>query len=55
MFGKVIVFGLFEMIKKKEKRKKKRRVRTVSSGLGSASGSGRVRRLGLSRSHYYLC
>ena len=38
MFGKVIVFGLFEMIKKKVK--KKRRVRTVSPGPGSASGSG---------------
>ena len=36
MFGKVIVFGLFEIIKKK--------VRTVSPGPGSASMSGRVRR-----------
>ena len=32
MFGKVIVIGLFEMIKKK--------VRTASLGSGSASGSG---------------
>ena len=39
MFGKVIVFGLFEIIQKK---KKKKEVRTASSGPGSASGSGRV-------------
>ena len=37
MFGKVIVFGLFEMIKKKVKKK---RVRTASPGPGSASRSG---------------
>ena len=36
MFGKVIVFGLFEMIKKK--------VRTASPGPGSASGSGTTTR-----------
>ena len=40
MFRKVIVFGLFEMIKKKEKK----RVRTTSPGLGSASGLGTVAR-----------
>ena len=34
MFGKVIVFGLFEMIQKKKK------VRTASLGLGLASGVG---------------
>ena len=45
MFGKVIVFGLFEMIKKKK------RVRTTSLGPGLASGSGRVQRLG--SSHLY--
>ena len=39
MFGKVIVFGLFEIIPKKKKK-----VRTASPGLGSASGLGRVRR-----------
>ena len=38
MFGKVIVFGLFEMIKKKK------RVRTASLGPGLASGLGLVRR-----------
>ena len=37
MFGKVIVFGLFEMIKKK-------RVRTASFGSSLASRSGRVQR-----------
>ena len=42
MFGKVIVFRLFEMIQKRKKEKK--RARTASSGPGSASGSGRVRR-----------
>ena len=40
MFGKVIIFGLFEMIKKKKG------VRTSSPGRGSTSGSGKVRRLG---------
>ena len=45
MFGKVIVFGLFEMIQKKIK------VRTASLGPGSFSGSGRVRQHGLS--HIY--
>ena len=39
MFGKVIVFGLFEMIKNKIKR-----VRTASLGPGLASGLGLVRR-----------
>ena len=37
MFGKVIVFGLFEMIQKKK-------VRTASLGPGLASRSGRVQR-----------
>ena len=45
MFRKVIVFGLFEMIQKK--------VRTASPGPGSASGSGRVRRLGPSQCFYW--
>ena len=40
MFGKVIIFGLFEMIKKN--------VRITSPGPGSASGSGQVRRHGQS-------
>ena len=43
MFGKVIVFGLFEMIQKKK-------VRTASPGSGSVSGLSRVRRRGLSQS-----
>ena len=38
MFRKVIVFRLFEMIKKK--------VRIVSPSPGSTSGSGRIRRRG---------
>ena len=37
MFGKVIVFGLFELIQKKKKK-----VRTASPSPSSASGSGRV-------------
>ena len=44
MFGKVIAFGLFEMIKKKVKNKKG--VRTASLGSGSASGSVWVQRRG---------
>ena len=45
MFGKVIVFRLFEMFQKKKKR-----VRTVSPGPGLAFGLGRVRRCGPSHS-----
>ena len=37
MFGKVIIFGLLEMIQKKK------RVRTASPSPSSASESGRVR------------
>ena len=43
MFGKVVVFGLVEMIQKKKKKKKeKKSVRTASPGLGLASDPGRV-------------
>ena len=45
MFGKVIVFGLFEMLQKK----KKKRVRTASSSPGLTFGSGHIRWCGLSQ------
>ena len=48
MFKKLIIFGLFEMILKKEK-KKGRRVRTASPGPCSISESGRGRRRGPSQ------
>ena len=38
MFGKVIVFGLFEMIKKKKQKKSEDRV--LGSGFGFQVGSG---------------
>ena len=50
MFRKVIVFGLFEISKKK----KKKRVRTASLGPGLASGSGQVRRCGSSHKGFEL-
>ena len=42
MFGKVIVFGLFEMIKKKVKKKSEDRV--PGSGFGLWVGSGMAAR-----------
>ena len=46
MFRKVIVFGLFEIIKKE-----KEKVRIMSPGPSSASGSSQVRQRG--PSHLY--
>ena len=44
MFGKVIIFGLFEMIQKNKNKNKKSEDRVLGSGFGLRVGSGTAMR-----------